>query len=351
MIDFNNFDGLYVTNTSNKRYMTGFTGSTSEVIILKDKVVFITDGRYSEQVKSELFENIEVKIVSSIAGYEQLVLDVIKENNITKLGVESNFITRSKFVSLSNQLPEVQLVDTTNVIETLRVCKNDDEIALMQKACDITDKTFTDLIEFVKPGLTELQVKQFLDLRQQEYGAQMVSFDPIVASGANAAKPHGHATENVIKDGDIITIDFGCFYKGYSSDMTRTFFVGTPKEEKLVEIYDIVKEAYLIGEKMCAPGVKCSDVDKAVRDYITDKGYGDYFNHGLGHSLGLDVHENPRFTAVDDTVLKVGMVMTVEPGIYLPGLGGCRLENDILITETGYRILNNSEMIKQNNPS
>lgn len=338
-------DALYVSNEYNKRYITGFTGSASEVIITANKTYLITDGRYTLQARDEVDAQVEIIIIENSSGYFAELIALINKLEIVKLGIEGEEVSVSQLQSLQANLPQIEFVAYGPEIAELRKIKTDREIELIKQACQITDKAFTDLQGYIKPGMTERELFAYLEYRQLVHGAEKSSFDMIVCSGVNASKPHASPTDRIVEEGDIITFDFGAIYQGYCSDMTRTFFVGQPKDQKLVEIYNVVKEAYLQAVEVCVAGMKTADVDKVARDYIESCGYGEYFIHGLGHSLGLEVHENPRFRAQDQEILQAGMIMTVEPGIYIDGLGGCRIENDILIKADGYEVLNQSPLI------
>ena len=337
----NKVDAIWVTEEKNKRYLTNFSGSTCEVIIKKDKVIFITDGRYKTQIKSELKPGLEVIIITSTRGYFQAVKEVLED--CKTIGVEGNHLSVIAFNNLKKDLNS-EVIALNSVFEKLRMVKSEEEINKIKEAVKITDETFSEIVEFVKPGMTEIEVKVFIEGRQILKGASGQSFDPIVSANTQSALPHADPTNNVINEGDILTVDFGCVYDGYCSDMTRTFFVGKPREEKLIEIHNIVNETMNMQIKMIKPGIKCNEVDKLGRDYITSKGYGEYFIHGTGHSFGMDIHEAPYLNQSDTTILEEGMIVTVEPGIYIEGLGGVRIEQDVVVTKDGYEVLNKSSI-------
>lgn len=341
-MEFKNYDGMFVTNHDNKRYLTGFKGSTSEVVMTAEKTILITDGRYQTQVKNEVYKNVEVVIAGTPTSYFDTLLNVINDLGIKKLGIEANHLSVSRYTELAESLPAVELVQTKNLVEELRICKNADEIAKTKKAVEITDQTFKYLCQTIKPGMTEMDIKLMADNKQIELGAEKPSFDMIVASGENSAKPHAVPSSRVIEDGDIVTLDFGCFYDGYCSDMTRTIFVGTPKSEKLIEIHNLVKKAMETQIKAVAPGVRAVDIDTIAREMFAEHGYDQYFIHGTGHGTGLEIHEGPTVSKNSQDVLRPGMIITIEPGIYIEGIGGVRIENDIVVTETGYEQLNKS---------
>ena len=332
-------DAYWITDIANIRYLTGFTGSTAECILTKEDIILITDGRYIVQSKSECFELVKVIIVPNGSTYEKtLYSNLSKYKNI---GIEGDKVVVNALERLKEGLPNSEYIYTNDVIENLRISKKEFEIDCIKKAVAITDATFTFLINNIKPGMTEKQVKQMANQKQIELGAQSESFDTIVASGLNTARPHANATDKVIEIDDIITIDFGCFYEGYCSDMTRTFTLGNVTD-KLKDIHETVLQAHIMQTEILKPGVMIKDVDKLGRDYIASKGYGEYFTHSTGHGIGLEIHEAPGINSSSEVVLKEGMTITIEPGIYIEGIGGVRIENDILITETGHEILNKS---------
>ena len=219
--------------------------------------------------------------------------------------------------------------------------KTEQEINIIKVACEIADHAFTHILGFIKPGKTELEVSNELEFFMRKQGATQSSFDTIVASGLRSALPHGVATNKVIEKGDFVTLDFGALYNGYISDITRTVAVGEPSE-KLVDMYNTVLASQLLALEKVGPGLTGIQADAIARDYLKEKGYGEAFGHSLGHGIGLEVHEGPGLSMRSDTVLEPGMAVTIEPGVYLPGIGGVRIEDDILITETGNELLTHS---------
>jgi Xaa-Pro aminopeptidase len=219
--------------------------------------------------------------------------------------------------------------------------KTDSEIKILKVAADIADAAFKHMVEYIRPGLTEMEVSNELEFFMRKAGATSSSFDTIVASGYRGALPHGVASDKIIEKGDMITLDYGAYYKGYVSDITRTLAVGEP-DEKLKEIYDIVLQAQMRGMDGIKPGMSGKEADALTRDYITEKGYGEYFGHSTGHGIGLEVHEGPSLASKSEIILEPGMVVTVEPGIYIPGLGGVRIEDDTLITSDHNETLTHS---------
>lgn len=329
---------LLVTTAKNVRYLANFTGSAGCVLLTASEKYFITDFRYTEQARNQA-QGFTVRIHQQGIFHE--VAQILKDEGIQTLGIEADSMTVADFDNLKAQLPESDLVKTRGWIEKVREIKDPEEIALIKKACEITDGAFQHILTFIKPGVSEIQVANELEAYCKSQGASAMSFDTIVASGYRAAMPHGVASDKIIESGDIITLDFGCYYQGYSSDMTRTIGLGDV-DPQLKEIYQIVLDAHLAVTQAAKPGISGADLDAVARDYISEKGYGDAFGHSTGHGLGLDVHEGPRVAYTNPEPLEVNNVITNEPGIYIEGLGGVRIEDDLLLTEGGCQVLNSS---------
>lgn len=330
-------DGIIITNPFNRRYMSGFTGTAGVILVTPSKALFITDFRYTEQATEQAigFDIIEHKqpIVKEIA-------DQIKKTGINRVGFEQEDLTYATFEQYKEQIT-AELVPTSGIVEALRIIKSADEIKIIQEAAKISDQAFTHILTVIKPGVTEIEVANELEFFMRKQGAQSSSFDIIVASGFRSALPHGVASNKKIVEGELITMDFGALYNGYCSDMTRTIAVGEISDE-LHNIFDTVLQAHLKGMNGIKAGVTAKEADALTRDYITEKGYGKYFGHSTGHGLGLEVHEAPGLSSRSDVVLQEGMVVTVEPGIYVPNVGGCRIEDDIIVTKEGNKSLNDS---------
>ncbi|PFP31256.1 Xaa-Pro dipeptidase [Bacillus sp. AFS073361] len=330
-------DGILITNPFNRRYISNFTGTAGVVLISADKAQFLTDFRYIEQAAKQCqgFE-----IIKTTGSIPEEVAVQAKKLGIQKLGFEADFLTFSSFKLYDKEL-EAELVPISGVIEKLRLIKTDSELKILKVAADIADAAFKHILDFIRPGKTELEVSNELEFFMRRAGATSSSFDTIVASGHRSALPHGVASDKVIEAGDIVTMDYGCYYNGYVSDITRTVAVGEP-DAKLKEIYEIVLEAQLRGMAGIKPGLTGKEADAITRDYITEKGYGEYFGHSTGHGIGLEIHEGPGLSMKSDVVLEPGMVVTCEPGIYIPGLGGVRIEDDTLITKDHNEALTHS---------
>lgn len=321
---------LLVTSAHSRRYLTGFTGTAGVAVITANEAFFITDFRYTEQANDQIegYEIIEQK-TTLIEAVAQLVED----KQLTKLGFEQDAMTYAEYDRYANAL-KAELVPTSGLVEKIRLIKTEDELTIIKQACKIADDAYEHILTFIKPGMTELEVSNELEFFMRKQGATSSSFDIIVASGTRSALPHGVATDKVIESGDFVTLDFGAYYNGYVSDVTRTLAVGEPSD-KLKEIYQVVLDSQLLALEKIKPGMTGKEADAISRDYIASKGYGEAFGHSLGHGIGLEVHEGPGLSSRSDVVLEPGMVITIEPGIYLPGIGGVRIEDDALVTETG----------------
>ena len=320
-----NADALLIKSKTNKKYIGALTGSGVKVLITNDHLYQIMDGRYINEAKTTTsgFENI---VFNQGDSYLNEVKKLIGQG--AKLAIESSQTLVKEYLSMESFGFDLILLD--NELEASRKCKDEKEIALVQKACDITDMIFKEAISHIHVGMKEYELSALLQYLAISNGASGMAFDTIVASGERGAMPHGRPTDREFKEHELITIDFGITYQGYQSDMTRTVCIGTP-DPKMKEIYDIVREAQQKGVDFIKSGVRGKDVDKHVRDFIASKGYGEYFTHGLGHGMGMGEGELPLLNQRSETVLEENMMMSCEPGIYVPGLGGVRIEDDVLV--------------------
>ena len=326
-------DGILVTGQNNIYYLTGFWGTEATVFISGKRRLFVTDSRYILIAKASVkgFD-----IIESRQALEEIA-KIIKEDGLTKIGFDSQ-VTYSFYQGLSALFADYQLVAMSNFIEDLRMIKDETEIATIRRACQISDQAFIDVLDFIKPGqTTEMDVNHFLDHRMRQLGAEGASFEFIVASGYRSAMPHGRASEKVIQTGETLTLDFGCYYQHYVSDMTRTIHIGHVTDQER-EIYDVVLRANKALIEQAKEGVTYREFDAIPREIINTAGYGANFTHGIGHGIGLDIHEYP-YLGKSDEAIKAGMVLTDEPGIYLDDKYGVRIEDDLLITETGCEVL------------
>lgn len=332
-----NLDSFLVTSPYNLRYLTNFTGTTGLAVITLDKAFFITDFRYTEQAANQAqgFE-----IIKNVGPIFDEVADLVKKENLNALAFEETTVSFLEY-SVLEEIINAELIPVSGMIEELREVKDEEEIAIIEKACSIADMAYDHILKMIRPGMTEIEVANQVDFYMRSLGATSVSFDTIVASGLRSAMPHGVASDKVIEQGDLITLDFGCYYQGYVSDMTRTFAIGDPGE-KLKEIYQIVLDAQLAVLEAAKPGLTGIQLDAVARDYITKYGYGEAFGHSTGHGIGLEIHEGPNVSSRAEKQFVPGNVITDEPGIYLPGIGGVRIEDDLLITKEGNRVLTHS---------
>ena len=330
-------DGMLITNLIHMRYLCGFTGSSGSLLMGPDSCEFITDGRYVIQSKNEVRgANITIDSIPH--------LHIIKNNNFlpkdSTIAFDGKHVSHQMFTDINETLSHVKWKNIVGCIETLAMQKDSKEIEALKTAVEITDKAFSEVLPMVKIGVEEQEIANQLSFLYRKYGdSDADAFPPIVGSGPHSAMPHQRPTDKKIGPGELVVIDSGAKYAGYHADMTRT--VATKGySEKQKEIYHIVLEAQLKSIEGIKAGVSCKEVDTLARDHISDAGYGKYFDHGLGHSLGLEIHEDPRFSKVSTDCLKSNYVMTVEPGIYIEDIGGVRIEDDIVVTNNGCIVLN-----------
>ncbi|MBM7698043.1 M24 family metallopeptidase [Kurthia huakuii] len=332
--DAEHLDAMLITNPINVSYLSGFTGDDSYILVTANDMLFFTDSRYTEQVKHE---TTGFRVVERRSTLLEEVVREVKELQLKHVGFEKEYVTYATF-QLFDKYIDAQMVGISGLVEKLRLIKTPEELTIIKAACSIVDKTFEHIIRYIEPGMTELQVSNEMEHHMRKLGAKSSSFDTIVASGWRSALPHGTATDKIIATGDIVTLDFGALYNGYISDTTRTIAVGEPSAQ-LKEIYDIVLQAQLRGVDALKPGMTGIEADAVARDYITEHGYGEAFGHSTGHGIGREVHEAPALSHRSSYTLEAGMCVTCEPGIYIPEVGGVRIEDDILITDTGHELL------------
>ncbi|MBP2652990.1 MAG: peptidase [Firmicutes bacterium] len=324
-------DGILINKPENCRYFSGFTGSSGILLITKQAARLITDFRYIEQASKEATG---FDIIRHGSNLYETVRAEISDQSLNRVGFESSFVTYTEYQQLVNLAVDFVPV----ILDELRMIKDASELVFIRQAVNLADMAFTHILSFIKPGVTENAIALELEYHMRKNGAENAAFDTIVASGARSALPHGRASEKVIEVGDLVTMDFGALYKGYHSDITRTVSVGRASTKQR-EIYKLVLSAQLAGASAIRPGMCASDVDNVSRKIISDAGYANFFGHGLGHGVGLAVHEEPRLSPSCNTVLSSGMVITVEPGVYLPDWGGVRIEDTVVVTADGVEIL------------
>lgn len=326
-------DSILISYPINLKYISGFTGSTGWIIITQNSAILAVDFRYVEQAKTEApdFE------ISHIRGNpNEWLPPLLNRLGVIKLGIEIDHTSVSQYQMLMQCLrekaPWIEIVQTANVIESLRLYKDNEELHSISKACDIVDLAVAFIRSHIRTGITEKQFAWELESHIRQNNSDTLPFDIIVASGPNAALPHARPSEKIISEGEPIIIDMGARYQGYCSDITRTFIIGK-EDNTFNNIYNIVLSAQTAGLSMIKPEMECSFVDKLVRSMIINAGYGDYFGHGLGHGIGLETHEAPGLGANSTYILQEGMVFTIEPGIYIPGWGGVRIEDTVTIKD------------------
>lgn len=360
-------DVILITNLFNVRYLSGFTGTNGLILITKNKQFFFTDSRYTEQAKRQVKG---FTLVRSDRDIFNTILKILKTKQQVRLGFEAGATTHAHYLRLKKGLKGVTLVPITEDTAEMRIIKTKSEIKKLERALRINKLAFDEIRPQIKPGKTEIEIARALEMALLKYGAEKIGFDTIVASGWRGALPHGVASEKKIKAGELVTIDFGGVYQGYHADETVTVLVerrgaitpssvlplvgGGKRYQSLspqrgerhregsrhqLDIYQTVLDAQRLALKQVRPGAKCSDIDKAARDYITKKGYGQYFGHALGHGVGLEVHERPVLSQTSKDILEEGMIFTIEPGIYIPGWGGVRLEDVFVCTKQGAKRL------------
>lgn len=331
-----NADGALITSPHNLRYFSGFAGGEGIALVGRDFKYLFVDSRYTEEARTEApeFDVIEFKAGSLCAEINSR----LKSCGVSRLCFEDNELTVSEFQRYSEKLIASELCPIGDRADTVRMVKTDEEIEHMRRAEKIGDIALGETLPMISAGVRECDIAAELEYRMRRLGAEGASFDTIVVSGAKSAMPHGRPDEKPLESGDLVTIDFGCIYKGYCSDMTRTFAIGDISDEKK-KIYDSVLSAQLTGLSAIRAGEKASDCDRAAREVIESAGFGKYFGHSLGHGVGLKIHELPNLSPRSEVILKENMIVTCEPGIYIGGIGGVRIEDMVAVKENGYENL------------
>ncbi len=339
LIEAQNLDAMIVSRNDHVRYLTGYTGSNGLLVVDRRRAYFFTDPRYDTQAHKQV-KGAKVSIVArSLAAGLRTIPSLAKQ--YTRVGYERDFTTINEAEEYRSNLNGSLLAGTRGLVEVLSVVKEKSELDLIEKAAVISDNAFAHILSYIKPGVREVELAAELEYFMKMHGSEKPAFETIIASGARSALPHGIASSKKIANGDFITFDFGATYRGYVSDMTRTIVVGKASARQK-KIYGIVLKAQKAALAKIKSGRKASEVDLAARNVITKAGYGKNFGHGTGHGIGFYVHVPPRVAHTSQDVLARGMVITVEPGIYIPQWGGVRIEDDVVVTSSGGRILNKS---------
>lgn len=338
MLQKENLDGIFLQKDANIRYLSGFTNSDSYLLLNSSNKAIITDSRYTEQAEKECPDYEVIRWRSPFPPLAETVSRLCREWGIKKLGFEAAVISYELYTKLKDTLTEVDLVPTSGLVEEIRKIKDEDEISFISKACEISDKSFEELLGYIKPGLSEKDVEREFQYILKKNGADEKAFDITAISGVKTSLPHGKPSGKFIEMGDLVTLDFGAEVNGYKSDMTRTICVGKANE-KQKRIYNIVKKAQQKGLEAIRADISGKLVDKVARDVIKEAGYAQYFGHGLGHGVGLEIHEIPFMSTTCEENLIEGNIVTVEPGIYIPSWGGVRIEDTVLVKEKDYEVL------------
>jgi Xaa-Pro aminopeptidase len=348
LLDEAGCDALVVTRLPNVRYLTGFTGSAGMVLVTPDALVLFTDGRYTTQSREQLdaagFDvgtDARIEIGATAAAQQEVLAELVRP--FGRLGLEAHGVTwaqqRTWAGAFSGQEGRgLELIPTQDLVEGLRRIKEPGEVARIRAACAIADEALASVLPSLADGPTERQFALNLEVAMRERGASGTSFDTIVASGPNGAMPPARPGDRRVERGELVVIDFGCIVDGYCSDMTRTVSVGDPGPDAR-RLWDVVRASQEAGRDAVAVGVECAAVDRASRDVIDEAGWGELFSHGTGHGVGLEIHEAPRVAKTSSGTLDAGVVVTVEPGVYLPGVGGVRLEDTVVVTSAGHDAL------------
>ena len=331
-------DAMLLNSEPGEYYAVGFHGE-GNVVVTAQGCFYFTDSRYIEAA-NHLITGAEIAMTGRSRNYRAMVQEVVDRCCIRTLGFEEGYLSVADY-NLWKEGLTAELVPAQKLVNSLRAAKDDGEIALMTKAQEITDRAFSEILKFIQPGMTEQEIAAKLQYDMLRFGAEKMSFDPIVVSGPNGSLPHGIPSAKQVQQGEFITMDFGCKYGGYCSDMTRTVALGEPTGE-MQKVYQTVLEAQLAGIAVTKAGVPGKSIDAAARKVIEDAGYGEYFGHGYGHSLGIEIHESPNANTRDETLLPVGAVVSAEPGIYLPGKFGVRIEDVTVLTADGCMVLTKS---------
>lgn len=329
-----NIDAIISDSPQTRLWYSNISTTDGWLVIESNLATLFVDGRYYEYATKHA-QNVSIELLKGNSFYEWL-----QKRNFKKIAIESDYVS----VDNKEKIKKITKLEDSSIVninaQKLRILKSSNEIINIQKAIDISLDSLENVMQYLVEGVSEKEIQHKLEYIMCRKGAEKEAFDSIVAFGANTAEPHHHSSLTTLKKGDMVTIDFGAKYKGFCADITRTFiFQNENKNEKYNEILQIVEEAANLGRQAVRPGIKASEIDNICRSYISSKGYSNFFVHSTGHGLGIDVHEYPFISQSSDIILEEGMVITIEPGIYVEGIGGARIEDDVLVTSDGARIL------------
>ena len=332
-------EALWVSSLCNRAYLSGFDGTAGALLITATRSALITDFRYVEAAREQAPE-FEVHRHTSEPGERMpdVALRILHEERISQITIEAAHVSWAEYQSLQETWQGVTIEGETDLVEELRLSKEPQEIERIRQACALSEAAFAEILPLFRPGVSEREIALELEFAMRRRGARAAAFEFIIASGSRGALPHGYASEKLIEMGDLVTVDFGAEVDGYTSDITRTVAVGRVDDEQRY-IYTIVRQAQAAGLAAVRPGVRGGEVDRVARQVIEQAGFGTAFGHSLGHGVGREVHEAPRLAQGSEDMLAAGMIVTVEPGIYRPGWGGVRIEDTVVVTETGYENL------------
>ncbi len=335
LLEEQRLDALIVTSLIHLQYLTGFTGTHGLAVVTRREVYFITDSRYRAQAARQ------VRAAQRLLTQHPLLVAMADHHCLSRCkrtGFESHDMTYQQYRTLRKTFPGKVFVPTSGIVENLLLVKESSELASMRSAMRITDLVFAEVLPLLRPGMRENEVAAEISYRHRRLGADGDAFIPIVASGVRGALPHARASDKILRHGEMVTLDFGCTVDGYHSDLTRTVALGRVSQ-RARKVYDVVRRAQQAALAAARGGIRARALDAVARDVITGAGYGDAFSHSLGHGLGLHIHERPRVSPLSNEILVAGSVITVEPGIYIPGWGGVRIEDDVLLMQRGNTVL------------
>ncbi len=329
-----------VTSDINRRYLLDFNSSAGVLLVLKEKAYFIIDFRYIEIAQKQIKD---ADVILQEKLYEQ-INELLNRHSIKNVVLESKTVTLDEYAKFTQNLDAEVVISQSlsDALEQMRSIKSQDEIEKIRKAQQVSEKAYLELLNYIKVGISEKEIAKRLDILMREFGSECESFTTIALAGKNTSLPHGHPSDNTVKEGDFILLDFGSVYDGYHSDMTRTFAIGHVTESQ-AKVYETVLKAQTLAIDSIKAGESCAQIDKIARDFIYEQGYKGMFGHGLGHSVGLEIHESPSFSPNCEKLAQSNMVITVEPGIYIPGQFGVRIEDMVAVTDNGYDNLTSAQ--------